>query len=316
MVTDDAEPVESGSGRWAHWLAYLLVRSVICFLQALSLESCAAASNSLGWLFGDLLPVRRGVIDDNLRHAYPELGPAERDRLRRRMWSHLFLFVAEVAHLPRKVHETNWRDHVRLVDQDLIVRALLSDRPVMLISGHFGNFELAGYVLGLLGFPTFSVARDLDNPYLHEFVNDFRGRTGQYIIPKKGGYEQILAALAARGAMAFLADQYAGAKGCWVTFFGRPASTHKAIALLALEHQARVFVGSARRAGAPLQYVLEIGAEADTRSGRPEVSGVRELTGWYTGELERLIRRAPEQYWWLHRRWKDSRPAARRRRAA
>ena len=63
---------------------------------------------------------------------------------------------------------------------------LLDDRPLLLVSGHFGNFELAGFVLGILGFPTYTVARPLDNPYLHAFVNRFRGATGQHIVPTKG----------------------------------------------------------------------------------------------------------------------------------
>ncbi len=301
--------------RLRHYCGYLLVRSLICVIQALSLEACASMADGLAWLLADLLGVRRRVIDDNLRHAYPELTPRERNRLRRRMWSHLILFVTEIAHVPRKIHETNWRDFVRLENSDWMVRALLSDRPLMLISAHFGNFELAGYVLGLFGFPTYSVARELDNPYLNQFLNRFRGATGQHLVPKKGGYDQILDLLSRGAAMSFLADQYAGTKGCWVPFFGRPASAHKAIALLSLEHDAPMMVGAARRLGRPLQYSLEISAQADPRSGGPELSGVRELTTWYTAELEKLVRRAPEQYWWLHRRWKDSRPAKSRRRA-
>ena len=85
-------------------------------------------------------------------------------------------------------------------------------------------------MLGILGFPTYTVARTLDNPYLDRFVNRFRAATGQHIIPKNGGYDQIVDVLARGGTMTFLADQYAGPKGCWVEFFGRPASAHKAIA--------------------------------------------------------------------------------------
>ena len=106
-----------------------------------------------------------------------------------------------------------------------------------------------------------------------------------------------------------LADQAAGDKGCWVPFFGREASAHKAIALFSLHHDAPVVVGGCRRIGGPLEYELSMEAVADPRAGSPEVAGVRELTTWYTAQLERIVRRAPEQYWWLHRRWKDNRPA-------
>ncbi|MBI3468428.1 MAG: lysophospholipid acyltransferase family protein, partial [Planctomycetes bacterium] len=260
--------------------------------------------------------IRRQVIDDNLRHAFPDRPADERRELARAMWEHLFLFVAEVAHVPRKIHETNWRDYVRLRNADVLVGALLSERPTLVVSAHFGNFELAGYVMGIFGFPTHTVARTLDNPDLDGFLNRFRSRTGQHIVPKKGGYDQIVSVLVSGGTMTLLADQYAGSKGCWVDFFGRPASTHKAIALLSLSNDAPVVVGAARRIGGPLRYEMSIEGVADPRSTAPEASGVRPLTQWYTCKLEALIRRSPEQYWWLHRRWKEGAARSGRRRRA
>ena len=152
------------------------------------------------------------------------------------------------------------------------------------------------------------MARTLDNRYLDRFVNRFRGASGQYIIPKNGGYDQILRVLGAGGAMAFLADQYAGPKGCWVEFFGRPASAHKAIALLSLEHDAPIAVCWARRLGRPLQFEVRLSGVADPRLAGDDLGSVRQLTQWYTSRLEAMIREAPDQYWWLHRRWKDPRP--------
>jgi len=260
------------------------------------------------------------VVDENLAHAFPEMGPKERHRLIRRMWRHLFLLVMEVAHAPRKIHETNWRKYVKLGNEKYLMQLLLSDQATLITSAHFGNFEAGGYLLGLLGFPTHTVARTLDNPYLDRFLNRFRGATGQYMIPKNGGYDQIVDVLTRGGVMLFLADQYAGPKGCWVEFFGRQASAHKAIALLAFEHQAPVVVSYARRiadpaaTGAlrnvvkPLHFELRAFAVADPRAGGPECASVRSLTQWYTSRLEEAIRLAPEQYWWIHRRWKDTRP--------
>jgi KDO2-lipid IV(A) lauroyltransferase len=207
---------------------------------------------------------------------------------------------------------------VRLEQPELLVKVLLDERPAILVSGHFGNFELSGFMLGVLGFPTYTVARPLDNPYLHDFVGRFRGATGQHIIPTKGGYDQILAVLRSGGAMAFLADQYAGTKGCWVEFFGRPASAHKAIGLLALHNDAPMVVGYAMRRGKPLQYELRICEVADPRNTEDRsVTGVRPLTQWYSRVIEDIVRRAPDQYWWLHDRWKDRRkPKQKSRQAA
>ncbi len=290
------------------YLVYLVVRIAICTVQAMPIDTGRVMAGWLAWLFSDTLRIRGAVVDDNLAHAFPELSSAARQRLARRMWEHLFLLVLEVAHAPRKVHETNWREFAVLRGQERLVRMLLSERPLLLVTGHFGNFELAGYVLGILGFPTYTIARTLDNPYLDRFVNRFRGGTGQKIIPKTGGYDQIVEVLGQGGAMTFLADQYAGPKGCWVEFFGRQVSAHKAIALLALEHDAPMAVCAARRLDRPLRLEMEAAEVIDPRDAGDDVSSVRAFTQWYTTRLEQFIRRAPEQYWWLHRRWKDTRP--------
>ncbi|MEN6450070.1 MAG: lysophospholipid acyltransferase family protein [Thermoguttaceae bacterium] len=298
------------------FLVYLVARILICIVQAMRLETGVSVARGLAWFFCDVLRIRAGVVDDNLAHAFPDMSPDQRRRLARRMWDHLFLLVLEVAHVPRKVHDTNWRHYVKLGNDADLIRCMIDDRPVLLVTGHLGNFEVGGYVLGLLGFPTYTVARTLDNPYLDRFVNRFRGATGQYIIPKNGGYPQILEVLAGGGTMTFLADQYAGPKGCWVEFFGRSASAHKAIALLALENNARISVSRVRRLGRPMRFEMLNSVVLDPQKAEPELTSVFGLTQWYTNRLEELIRGAPDQYWWLHRRWKDTREPKRRKKAA
>lgn len=295
---------------------YLAVRILICVIQALRVDTGARIARWLAWVMADVIKIRARVVDENLAQAFPKLRPDERLRLARGMWEHLFLLVLEVAHAPRKIHETNWRDYVRLSRVKPLVARLLDDRPALIVTGHFGNFELGGYVLGILGFTSHTVARTLDNPYLDRFVNRFRGTTGQHIIPKKGGYDQILDVLGRGGTMTFLVDQYAGPKGCWVEFFGRPASTHKAIALLALDNDAPMIVSSATRGEGPLKLEMSCVAIADPRDASQELGTVKELTQWFTTALEEMIRRAPDQYWWLHRRWKDPRPPKRKKKAA
>jgi KDO2-lipid IV(A) lauroyltransferase len=290
------------------YLVYLAVRVVVCVTQALSLETGHQLAKFLAWFFAEVLRIRRKVVDDNLCHAFPEMTPGERRRLARGMWEHLFLLVFEVAQAPRRIHEHNWRQFLKLRDVEPLMSLILARRPVVIVTAHFGNFELGGYLLGLLGFPTFTVARNLDNPYLDDFVERFRGATGQTIIPKNGGYDQIVAALAAGGTMTLLADQYAGPKGCWVQFFNRPASAHKAIGLLSLDYDAPIAICSVRRLDKPLQFEMRLWEVLDPRDVTARIDSIRDLTQWYTAKLEEMIREAPEQYWWLHRRWKDTRP--------
>jgi KDO2-lipid IV(A) lauroyltransferase len=290
------------------YAAYFIVRLFVCGVQTLSLEACHRVASALAWLACDVFGVRRRVIRENLERAFPQLSPRERKRLARRMWEHLFLMVSEIAHAPRKIHDTNWRKYIRFRNYGPMMRLLWSERPKLFVSGHFGNFELAGYTMGLFGFPTYAVARPLDNRFLDRFVKRFRETKGQHILPKQGSADEIAELLAHNRTLSVLGDQHAGPKGLWVDFFGTPASTHKAIALFALANDAPLAVGYGQRLNRPLHYEMGVEAIVDPAVCAPESRGPVELTRWFTQALEKLIIRAPEQYWWVHRRWKGGPP--------
>jgi KDO2-lipid IV(A) lauroyltransferase len=294
--------------RLRHYAEYLAVRFLICFVQALPLEFWTKASRTLGWVLYDVVKLRRGVIEENLQFAFPDATTAQRDAIGRDTYSHLLLMVCEIAHAPRKIHETNWKQHFVVRDKPAMVRLLLDPRPVVLVSAHYGNFELGGYMLGMLGLPTFTVARTLDNPYLDAFVNRFREAKGQFIVDKSGSAGQIDEVLARGGKLLLLGDQHAGPKGCWVEFFGRPASCHKAIAVFPLSAGAPLAVAyNRRRLGKePLQFEMGLHSHLDPRQGNAVLTGVKPVTQWYNQQLEQLIREYPSQYWWVHRRWRDA----------
>src|SRR5262249_1640286 len=153
----------------------------------------------------------------------------------------------------------------------------------------------------------------LDNPYLDRFLLSFRERTGQQILAKHGDFDQIQALLAGSGAIATLADQDAGQRGVFVDFFGRPASTHKAVALLALEYNVPLLVVGVPRLDTDgtdrYRVLLSDFIDPDEYQGRSDA--IKAMTQRYTTALEKLICLAPEQYFWLHRRWKHQ-PVARK----
>jgi KDO2-lipid IV(A) lauroyltransferase len=154
-----------------HYAVYLLVRIFVCVLQAVSIETCHRFARGLAWFVSDVLRVRHQIIEENLQHAFPEMSIADRRLLALQMWEHLLLMLAEIAHFPRKVHDTNWRDYIKFKNEAPMMREFFRNRPRVFVSGHYGNFELAGYTMGLFGFPTYTVARKLDNRYLDRFVN-------------------------------------------------------------------------------------------------------------------------------------------------
>ncbi len=306
--TTDTE-VPSLAARIAHVTVYFVVRSLLCIIQSLSLQQCEALSRSLAWVCGDLLQFRRDVLDDNLRHAFPDWSASKRRQTARGMWRHLFMLLCEMALAQRKIHETNWRDYVRVEGERELLSRMLSPRPIVVVTAHFGNFEMSGYMAGLFGCPTYTIVRPLDNPYLDRFLCRFREGTGQRLFPSHGTAELAQAVLKSNGTLALLGDHHGGPKGCWVEFFGRPASCHKSVALFPLANRLPLLVLLTTRRGRLLQLTMKCAAVWDPQQVEDrDRATVPELTQWYNGELEREIRQAPAQYWWLHKRWKE-RPA-------
>jgi len=301
--------------RWRDRIAYVLARTFVCIVQSISLDSCRVVAGLLARVAYDVLKLRRGVVDENLRHAFPEWSERRRRETARAMWRHLFLMAAEVAHAPRKLHAFSFNRRIRFQDRRQIVDYLLQDRPIVLVTGHFGNFELSGWVAGMLGFPIHSIARPLDNPLLHDWITRFRESQGQYLLDKNGCAPQVARLLDASATIGILGDQHAGDKGLWIDFLGRPASCHKATALFTLTSGAPQLVVTMRRLDQPLHFELAIEGVADPACGGEHLRNVRTLTQWYNDRLGSAIRREPSQYWWVHRRWKG-RAKPRRSRAA
>jgi len=296
------------------YAVYVVIRIVVCVIQALPFETALGLSRSLAWLLYHVNRRHRLVALDNLRQAFPgRYSEAELHQLVRAVYGHLCMLLIEIVHLPRRMNPNTWRNYLDLQCGRELVGCLLSDRPLLLVTGHFGNWELASYSLGLLGFPSAAVARSLDNPYLDGYLRRFRECTGQKLLDKNRDYPEMVRILKAGGILGTLGDQDAGQRGLFVEFFGRPASTHKAIALMILEYRVPLMVIGARRVGWPMKYrvVADEVIYPEEYDGQPDA--VRAITQRFTSAWERIIRTAPEQYFWLHRRWKHQ-PVARSRR--
>jgi KDO2-lipid IV(A) lauroyltransferase len=298
------------------YLVYLVVRLLVGVIQALPYRAALTLADCLAWLAYHVNARHRNVALDNLRHAFPgRFTEAELHRQVRAVYRHFCTVLMDIIHIPRKLHPNNWRKHVEL-DQRLWVDLLLGDRPLLLATGHFGNWEVGGYVLGLLGFTTHAIARPLDNRFLDDYLRSFRQRTGQGLLAKHGDFDRLQEILAGGGVVATLADQDAGQRGLFVDFFGRPASTHKAVALLAMQYGTPLVVLGVVRLPGELRYRIEVADVIEPAEYGSRADGVRVITQRFTAGLERLVRQAPTQYFWLHRRWKHQPKAKAGRQAA
>lgn len=316
MPAHSTKPKKSGK-TLANWLVYMLIRCVICLLQAIPLELGYSIAAMLGWLGSRLDRRRVAVALENLRHAFgTQYTEPELRELVRKVYVHFTMLIIEIAHIPRRLRPTTWRDCIEASNQDDVVNLVVCGRPVILLTAHYGNWEMAGYTMAVFGFKPHSVARALDNPYLEKLLRTFRTRTGQEIIYKRGAFDHVAAVMRRGGMIGMLSDQDAGHRGVFVDFFGRPASSHKGVALLSLEHDAPICVGFARRIGNRFRFRVWMERIIEPREYRDLPDPVYSITQECAHAFEAAIRRSPEQYLWLHRRWKHQPPASHAMRAA
>jgi len=291
----------------AEWAAYLALRAGVGLLNVFEIDDVLAGARGVGSLMYRLDRRHRVRGRANLRRCLPDLEPAEIDRAVERSMQHFIQLGAEVMFTPRLVSFDSWPRRVRLNHLQPALRVMLDDRPTVLVTGHFGNWELLGYVLATVGLDLDAVARPIDNPLVNRWLLGVRQRQGMRIITKWGASDRMARVMESGGMLGFIGDQNAGDRGMFVPFFGRLASAYKSIGLLAMKYRAPVICGYARRINDRFEY--ELGAtdiiEPDDWAEQPDP--LYYLTARYARAIETMVRRAPDQYLWVHRRWK-SRP--------
>lgn len=287
------------------FLAYLAVRALVMGLHALPSEliyDIARVVTRLICRF-DRTHWHRAVA--HLERSFPHWPAEKTRRVARASVESMTCMLLEMLWTPRLIRPQRWRRHVRLRDMPEVIRLLVRrERPAVMVTGHFGNWEIVGYVMATVGLPSYTVARHVDNPYLDRFIFGVRERAGQRMIYKKGAAQRVDDALRRRRVVCFVGDQDAGRKGVFVDFFGRPASTFKSIALVAIQYRAPLVVAACRRLGR--RFGFEIFAERviQPREWLDRNDPLRWITAEFTAALERIARACPEQYFWVHRRWK------------
>jgi KDO2-lipid IV(A) lauroyltransferase len=241
----------------------------------------------------------------NLRRSFPTMPEHQLQHLARRSMQNLFMFFVEVLFTTRLLRIDTWARYVRLDNFHDVLEMLLRKRHgLIMLSGHFGNFEISNYVIGTLGFQTVAIGRPLDNPYVNDWLMGVRQKQGAKIIAKKGATDEVTEVLDQKGTVGFVADQNAGSKGIFVDFFGRKASTYKSIGLIAMQYEVPVVVGYARRNGARFRFTVGVQDIIYPREWKDQPDPLRYITQRYTRAIEDMVRAEPGQYLWAHRRWK------------
>lgn len=297
-----------------HLLEYALFLTALFVLRCTPVRSANRFADAVAYFMHRFVPkklTRYSISAENIRTAFGDETTDEQvDQIVFGMWKHLVRLVLEIIQMERRFRLANTTSILRFYQREECVSAVLTGRPVIFLSGHFGNWEISVNTMGHFQFPMGVVARDLDNPWLHRWFLRFRESSGNSMISKHGASTELVEALEAGRNVSLLCDQDAGRRGQFVDFFGKPASTFKSIALLALQYDAMIVVGgswrlpeSEQRDCRWVRFEMATEAVLDSRDF-DDVDGIPKLTQAFTLALEGLIRRAPEQYFWLHRRWK------------
>jgi KDO2-lipid IV(A) lauroyltransferase len=280
---------------------------------ALAQSDRAAPSLAARWLYR-LLPLRRKVVLDNLRRVYDAADDDEIERLAQAHYGHLGRLLWEFLWFP-------WLSPARRIamarveNLDALLAAHAQGKGVLILTGHFGNFEVAT-AAGLAQFPQAHgrfhfVRRPLQPEWFDRLVTRRFRKAGFGVLPKRGGLEAILDRLGAGDLIVFPFDQHAGRKeGVLVEFFGHPAGTFRSLAVIALNTGAPVVPASSWR-DSDGQHVLRFESPIAPVEHADTNEAIRLNTRAYNRALERMIVRRPEQWWWVHRRWKGwaDRPA-------
>jgi len=286
-------------------LQYVGLRVVSMLLHCWPVEANLRTAKMLGDLMYSVDRKHRQRAIANLRRSFPEMPQREVEELARRSMQTLFMFFVEVLFTTRLIRIDTWRRYVEMEGFRPVLEMLLrKERPILLLTGHYGNFETCNYVLGTLGFETNVIGRPLDNKYVNDWLMGVRQRQGSRIINKRGATEEVAGILEQKGTVGFVADQNAGSKGIFVDFFGRKASTYKSIGLLAMEFGATIVVGYSRRLGDRFRFKVGVQDIIYPEDWKDQDDPLRYITQRYTKAVEDFVREDPGQYWWVHRRWK------------
>jgi KDO2-lipid IV(A) lauroyltransferase len=272
-------------------------------MRALPLAIASALGGAVARHIGPHLGISRRARR-NLRAALPDLSPPQVERVVRGMWDNLGRVAAEYPHLRRiRVFPPGPGAAVETTGLEHLDRALATGGPVIIFSGHLGNWEIAALAAGQYGIDVAQIYRAANNPLVERMVAQFRGSGGEFIPKGRVASRQALAALRRGGHLTLLVDQKLN-DGIPVPFFGRNAMTAPALALLALHFDCTVLPARVERLKGA-HFRLTIHPPLALQRSAERSADVAALMSAVNQTLELWIRERPEQWFWLHSRWPD-----------
>jgi KDO2-lipid IV(A) lauroyltransferase len=272
-----------------------------------SADRAEARGRRLGRVLSAVLRSRRALAERNLAHAFPEKTAAEVEALTAAVFEHFAGVVAELLFALEEPAEALLA-RIRVEGVENARRAAASGRGFFFLTAHLGNWEYAALATAGAGFPMAVIGRPLDNPALEGRLQALREKTGNAVVHKADAAKELLRIMRRGGHVGILIDQHANPpQNVVVPFFGRPASTTSIVARLAERTGALVVPTSCVRVG-PARYQLTYHPVLDIRELPEKERAVEPFTARLNRILEDMIREHPDQWLWLHNRWRLDEP--------
>jgi KDO2-lipid IV(A) lauroyltransferase len=290
-------------------LEYIVVAAFIGGLRVLPRHTARWLGSSIGALAGRLAGRLRRVGDRNLQLAFPDMPPADRQALLSRTFRHLGLQLAEFCQMSRYSAAAVERDVMRYEGLDNFLNAERRGKGVLVLTGHLGAWELSSFVHSLLGHPMGMVIRRLDNPLVDQLVNRIRCQHGNRVLHKDDFARGLLTSMHRGETVGILMDtNMTPPQGVFVPFFGVEACTASGLARVARKTGAAVIPGFLLWTESEQRYVLHFGEELQLQVTADAEADALANTALFARVTESYIRRYPDQWLWLHRRWKTRPP--------
>ena len=292
------------------FLLYLVLRSLVMVVSMFGYEDAPAISRVLARIIRMIDRKHVRIATKNLEKSRGVCPPDRIPEFIERVYEHVGLGFVEMLMTPRLLARRQISRYVRLVKWDIFTRCLEEGKGVIAVIGHLGNWEIGGLAATLEGYPLHPLARPIENPWIDRYLMRFRTMTGQKVIPRDRALGEMIRVLQRNKILIIQVDQDARQTGVYVNFFGRPASTHRAPALLSLKYGAPIVLANVYREGSVNYAVLSEPLYPEAFRDQPD--GVKALTQAYTDKIEEFVRQHPDQWFWMHDRWKTAERTARK----
>jgi KDO2-lipid IV(A) lauroyltransferase len=285
----------------------IAVRSLLGAIGALPLENSLRFGKSVGKFIGSRFPKLQKTARRNLEIALPELSEEEKEKIIRGTFESLGRHLGFVSHF-KKFQHADIQNLIEIVGREHFDKAYDEGKGILFFTGHFGSWEVFNLLPQPFGYGMNILVRRIDNPLVENFVDNFRTRFGGRTLDKTKSARQMFRLLEQGELLGVMADlNVQEREGVFVDFFGVPASTTTSIAKLALKTGTAVMPAFAVWDEAKQKYVVHLEPPVKYEKSENTPEGIRKLTQDMTKVVEKYVRKYPEQWLWIHKRW-NTRP--------